>query len=192
MKINKEVIYLIPKENIKKAESNVRAYLNDGLLKKTKTNEFIIETYLSRSQESLELAESIYENNESDLWVLVISYYSMFYIANAVLLKYGYKVEDKIAHKITSDSLIVFVKDKLKNKLIEDYEEAKKETFDLINIDESESLANETIESFEFERNKRSMFQYNLGKNLTHSKAKTSLKRAKEFFSQFLFLLEST
>lgn len=99
---------MIPEKNIKKAENNVRQYLNDGLLKKTKTSESIIETYLSRSQESLELAESIYENNESDLWVLVISYYSMFYMANAVLLKYGYKVGDKIAHKITSDSLIVF------------------------------------------------------------------------------------
>ncbi|MDR1820629.1 MAG: HEPN domain-containing protein [Methanobrevibacter sp.] len=182
---------MIPAKNIKKAEINVRQYLSEGLLEKTKTNELIIETYLSRAQESLELAESIYANNESDLWVLVISYYSMFYIANAVLLKYGYKVGDKIAHKITSDSLIVFVKDKLKNKLIEDYEQAKNETFDLINVDESEVLANETIESFEFERNKRSMFQYNLGENLTHSKAKTSLKRAEEFFSQFLFLFES-
>jgi hypothetical protein len=115
----------------------------------------------------------------------------MFYIANAVLLKYGYKVGDKIAHKVTSDSLIVFIKDKFKNKLIENFEEAKSETFNLINIEESDILANDTIESFEFERNKRSLFQYNLGKSLTRSKAKTSLKRAKEFFSQFLFLLDS-
>ncbi|GAA5818630.1 MAG: conserved hypothetical protein [Methanobrevibacter sp. CfCl-M3] len=179
---------MISEKTIENAKNNVKRYLKEGLLQKTEINDFIIETYIDRSEESLEIARDIYNSNKSDLWVLVISYYSMFYIANAVLLKNGYKVGDKIAHKVTSDSLIVFIKDKLKDKLIEDYEQAKAETFDLINIEEPNIIANDLVESFEFERKKRSSFQYNLGKNLTKSKAETSLKRAEEFFSQlFVF-----
>ena len=44
----------------------------------------------------------------------VISYYSMFYIANAVLFKIGYKIGEQTPHKITADALIVFVRNKLK------------------------------------------------------------------------------
>ena len=42
------------------------------------------------------------------------SYYSMFYIANAVLIKKGYKTGDKIAHKVTADALITIIRSKLK------------------------------------------------------------------------------
>ena len=43
----------------------------------------------------------------ASLWVIVISYYAMFYAANAVLLHLGYRTGEKIAHKVTSDALIV-------------------------------------------------------------------------------------
>lgn len=65
------------------------------------------------------------------IWVVVISYYSMFYIANAVLLELGYKTGDKVVHKVTNDALIVLVMDKLKKGLLEEYETAKEDALEI-------------------------------------------------------------
>lgn len=56
----------------------------------------------------------------------------MYYIANAVLISLGYKVGDKISHKVTSDAIIVFVRNKLKKELIEEYENIREDALELI------------------------------------------------------------
>ena len=167
---------MLNKERIKEAETNVRSYLNEGLLKKTIMDEQIMKILLMNGKESLRVAEEISKNNISELWTIVCSYYSMYYYANAVLLKYGYKVGEKIVHKVTSDAIIVYIRQKLKASLIEDYEKTKEEALNLAGI-----KADELIESFDFERNKRSLIQYKTIDIKKHSKAKTSLQRAKEF-----------
>jgi uncharacterized protein (UPF0332 family) len=121
----------------------------------------------------------------SSLWVVVTSYYSMYYIANAVLFKLGYKVGDKISHKITSDALIVFVRDKLEKSLLEDYEAAKGEAMEL------NDLTDEIIESFDFERRKRSTFQYDMNYVVKRTKAGTSRERAIKFNFELEKLLEN-
>ena len=98
--------------------------------------------------DSIEIAEFLAENKKSDLWIIVTSYYSMFYIANAVLFKLGYKIGDKIPHKVTADALIVFVRNKLKKRLLEDYEEAQNEALPGIKADT-------LIDEFDKERTKR-------------------------------------
>lgn len=118
----------------------------------------------------------IHQKNISDLWVIVCSYYSMFYCANAVLLKLGFKIGDKIAHKITSDVLIMYARGKLKSSLIEEYEKTKDEALNLAGI-----KADSLIESFDSERVKRGRIQYQTIEIDKKSKAKTSLQRAKEF-----------
>ena len=80
------------------------------------------------------VADLILKENLSSLWVIVSSYYSMYYIANAVLLKLEYKVGSAVSHKVTSDALIVFVRDKLKNSILEDFEDAKAEAMELTNL----------------------------------------------------------
>ena len=65
---------------------------------------------------------------------------------------------------------------KLKESLIEEYEETKEEALNLAGI-----KADELVEYFEFEKNKRSLIQYRTIETEKHSKAKTSLQRAKEF-----------
>jgi len=167
---------MLNKERIKEAETNVRSYLNEGLLKKTIMDEQIMKILLMNGKESLRVAEEISKNNISELWTIVCSYYSMYYYANAVLLKYSYKVGEKIVHKVTSDAIIVYIRQKLKASLIEDYEKTKEEALNLAGI-----KADELIESFDFERNKRSLIQYKTIDIKKHSKAKTSLQRAKEF-----------
>lgn len=108
----------------------------------------------------------------------------MYYYANAVLLKFGYKVGEKIVHKITSDALIVYIRGKLKDSLIEEYESTKAEALNLAGM-----KADDLIQSFEFEREKRSFIQYNTKEFEKQSKSKTSLKRAKEFAREMEKLL---
>ena len=86
----------------------------------------------------------------------------------------GYKVGEKISHKVTADSLIALVRDKLKGSLIEEYEEMQKEALAGIKADE-------LMQAFDYEREKRGIFQYTTNESAKEAKAKTSLERAKEF-----------
>ncbi len=151
-------------------------------MKKREFEEIIFHVFKKNAKESLELANFIENEGKSDLWVIVISYYSMYYIANAVLYKMGYKVGEKISHKVTADALIVFVRKKLAGSLLESYEEIREEALAGIRAD---SL----LESFDFERKKRGLIQYQTKEVEKHSKAKTSLERAKEFMFEMEKLL---
>lgn len=178
---------MLDKNRIKEAEANIRTYLNDGLIKKENLNQDALRVLLKNAQESIDSAEKLNSEGISDLWVIVCSYYSMFYIANAVLRKLGYKVGEKIAHKITSDALIVYARGKLKESLIEEYENSKDEALNLAGI-----KADLLIESFDQEKTKRGEIQYKTDDFEKHSKAKTSLKRAKIFYNEMQkFLIES-
>ncbi|MEN6592586.1 MAG: hypothetical protein ABFC12_05015 [Methanobacterium sp.] len=115
-------------------------------------------------------------------------------MANVILLKLGYKVGDHNPHKITSDALIVYVRNKLKskileehdegiaekieNKILEDYDDAKAEAIEL------GKLSDEIIGNLELERKKRSKFQYEMTKEVLTGRSETSLKRAKDFLYQ--------
>lgn len=175
---------MLEKKRIKEAETGVKTYLREGLLRKKDPNEKIINTFKTNSEESLKVADMLFREDISSLWVIVTSYYSMYYMANAVLLKQGYKVGHKISHKITNDALIVYVRDKLEEKLLEDYETAIGEAMELNN------LSDELIESFEFERKKRSSFQYDMNSVVKRTKADTSRERAIKFNFELEKLLE--
>ena len=175
---------MLDEKRIREAENNIRSYLDEGLLKKTTMNKQIMDVLLRNAKESLKIAEEIHQRNLSELWVIVCSYYAMYYYANAVLLKFGYKVGEKIVHKVTSDALIVFVRNKLKKSFLEDFEEAKEEALELAGL-----KADEIIESFEFERIKRTRFQYEMTEMVKKTKAETSINRAKKFVFEMEKLL---
>ncbi len=171
-------------KRIKEAENNVKSYLEDGFLKKATINQQILNILVKNAKESLRVAEEINQKHVSELWVIVCSYYAMYYYANAVLLKLGFKVGDKIVHKVTSDAMIVYVKGKLKDTLLEEYEETKEEALHLAGI-----RADSVIESLDLERSKRNFIQYQTIEVEKHSKANTSLQRAKEFTREMEKLL---
>ncbi|NYB26851.1 MAG: HEPN domain-containing protein [Methanobacteriaceae archaeon] len=175
---------MLTEKEIKEAESNVRTYLANEELKKKKSNRFTINALINNSDESLNVAKYLYDENISPLWVIVCSYYSMFYMANAILSKLGYKVGDHNPHKITSDALIVFVRNKLKKKFLEDYDDALAEAIEL------GRLSDEIIHNLELERRKRSKFQYKMTKEVLKGQAKTSLDRAKDFVVQIEQLID--
>ncbi|MGE0792784.1 MAG: HEPN domain-containing protein [Candidatus Woesearchaeota archaeon] len=168
------------KTRIEQAKNNFNNYLNEELLKKSKFNPNIFEKLEQNSIESLEVANKLFNENISYLWVVVSSYYSMFYIANAYIYKKGYKIQHKLVHKVVSDTLIVLAKDDLILKLIKEYEEEQENAL---------SIAETLIETFEYERTKRAIFQYEMTEDLKKSKAKTSLDRAKNFVEIFRKLL---
>src|SRR3989344_3033739 len=163
---------MLSNERIKEAEKNVKSYLSEGLIRKAEFRDIVFQTYLRNHRESLLVARKLFNEKLSNLWVVVICYYSMFYIANALIYKIGYKVGSKVAHKITSDALVVFVRNRLKDRLIEDYELASSEAL---------TLSDNLLQSFDFEREKRSVFQYESTEEIKSAKAKTSLDRAEEF-----------
>ena len=126
---------MINAKRIKEAEANVRQYLNEGLMKHMQ-NETARLMYLENSDLSLETAKKLLaletESYKPFLWVIVTSYYSMYYIANAALLHLGYKIGEKISHKITSDALLAFARNKLQKKLLENYEQAREDALEII------------------------------------------------------------
>ena len=132
---------MIDQNKRKEAKQNFDKYLQDGLIKKEK-NETARAMYIKNAELSLNLAEECMNTAiRPFLWVVVISYYSMFYIANAVLLHLGYKTGSKVVHKVTSDALIVLVMDKIKKGLLEEYEDAKEDALEIASIRSEEIIA---------------------------------------------------
>src|SRR3989344_249757 len=172
------------KDKKKEARKNFAQYLNDGLIKKEK-NETAKAMYIKNAGMSLSLAEECMNNSlKPYIWVIVISYYSMFYIANAVLLELGYKTGDKIVHKVTNDALIVLVTDKIKKGLLEEYESAREEALEIASI-----KSDEIIGLYSLEMGKRSRVQYDMTESIQEQKANTSLKRARQFMLEMKKLL---
>lgn len=175
---------MISDDRKKEAQQNFSRYLQDGLIKKEK-NEIAKAMYTKNASLSLNLAEECMKSPlKPYLWIVVISYYSMFYIANAVLMELGYKTGDKIAHKVTSDALIVLVMNKIKKGILEEYENSKEDALEIASI-----KSNEIISFYDLELGKRSRFQYEMTESIKEQKAYTSLKRAREFTFEMRKLL---
>ncbi len=155
------------------AEQNFRNYLKEGKIKKVdRLNNLIYSTYLRNSLESLNVANKLFEDKVSSLWVVVTSYYAMFYIACAYLYKLGYKPGDEIVHKVVNEAMIVQARHKIKNYLLENYSEE---------MEKALAIADTQLDNYGSEKYKRSRFQYQTTDEIKETKAKTSLKRAKEF-----------
>src|SRR3989344_2240332 len=160
---------------IKNAECNFKTYLQEGKIKKvTKFDSLIYETYLRNSRESLNVANQLFQNKSSSLWVVVTGYYSMFYMACAYLYRLGYKPGEEIVHQVVNESLIVQGRHKIKNHILENYNEEKEKA--LIIVDNY-------LDNYEREKSKRARFQYQTTEEIKENKAKTSISRAKEFLT---------
>jgi len=160
-------------KRIKQAESNFKNYLEEGKIKKiSHFNKLIYDTYLRNAKESLNSANQLFQNKTSSLWVVVTSYYSMFYMACAYLYKLGYKPGNEIVHQVVNESLIIQGRHKIKKHLLENYSEEKQKA--LVVVDNH-------LDNYEREKGKRASFQYETTEEVKENKAKTSLNRAKEF-----------
>ncbi|MFW6231260.1 MAG: hypothetical protein ACOC32_04545 [Nanoarchaeota archaeon] len=138
---------MLTEKDIIQAEHTFQQFVSDGLIKKKKSNPSIITILAENANESLLLAQQTLDEGSSDLWTVVISYYSMFYIANALLRQKGWVIGDRSAHKITATALIVLLRDDVETMLIKDFEKSMDEALPKIKTDE-------LLESFDHERHK--------------------------------------
>lgn len=203
---------MIVKERILEAERNVRQYIQDGLLKvKDKDAPRFVKFFMSNAESSLRTASILEQISDDDatkdslrvergfetyLWVIVCSYYSMYYAATALLASREIRVTGQIVHKVTSDALIHYFASNMKlAKLLEQYEEARSAGLKLTGRNELmrqvEKKADELIVAYESERKKRSRFQYDIGVQAKRGFAQTSLDRAKEFVFEIGKILKS-
>lgn len=200
---------MIDEIRIKEAKANFKVYLDEELIKKDiKISEFK-DFFIYNSEMSLKTASVMFDisaskeaknklnlnvNFECFLWVLVCSYYSMFYMAIALLSKEGFKIGDKIPHKVTEDSLIaLFIDNKKLAKLLEDFEVSKEEALELIGKEDMlkkfQMRAENLMTIYNYERKNRNKFQYGTGILTKQNNAFTSLERAKNFFEEIRKIL---
>ena len=193
---------MIEKERLNEAKRNVKRYVDDGLLKLgDKDAPKFVGFFMGNAESSLRTASILQQMSdenqlketlkvgqdfESYLWVIVTSYYAMFYAATALLAKQGIRAAGQIVHKVTADALMHFfgANERLA-KLLEQYQEAQVVGLELVGREELmkrlRRKADELIISYEGERRKRSKFQYDIGVLAKRGYAQTSLERAKEF-----------
>jgi uncharacterized protein (UPF0332 family) len=196
---------MMEKKRIEEASRNVRQYVTDGLLK-TGDNEAkkLVPFFMDQAERSLRTAAIIFELStdtaakdamrlekgfESHLWVIVTSYYSMFYAALALLARQGIRAGRQVVHKVVADALIhFFISNKRLAKMLESYEEVRDTSLELIGREELlkrlEKKADELVVAYEREREKRSKFQYDVGEMAKRGYAETSLQRGRDFVSE--------
>ena len=201
---------MIEKRRIEEANRNVRQYLSEGLLMIGDSElKKLMPFFMDQAERSLRTASLLFDIStdekvkeavrveksfQSHLWVIVTSYYSMFYAALALLASEGIKAGRQLVHKVVADALVhFFISNRRLAKMLEVYEEAKETSLELIGREELmkrvEKKADELIVSYERERGKRSRFQYDVGEMAKRGYAETSLRRAREFVSEMRIML---
>lgn len=180
----------------------VDRFIKEGIIKKEKEKKFI-GFFIENAKNSLESAKLLFEVSTQDslketmglpqfngfLWVVNSSYYSMFYMARALLENDGIKIKTELSvHSVVFDALVYFfyLTGKLQKKLVEDMDEARNEASEIL----GKEKASELIEDYLNERSKRALFTYEMGAVAMQNKAQTSLLRAKRFNEEIRKIIE--
>jgi uncharacterized protein (UPF0332 family) len=164
---------MISKERIAEAQRNVKQYVDEGLLKvKDKDAPKFVGFFMKNAESSLQTASILQEISdqealksnlkvgkdfESYLWVIISSYYAMFYAATALLASRGTRVTGQIVHKVTGDALVhFFISNDRLAKLLEEYEEAETVGLELIGREQlmksMQKKADELVVAYEREK----------------------------------------
>ena len=184
---------MLQEKKLKEAETRIKQFISDGTIK-TKEKPEQVDFYLKNADDSIDSAKALFELSTNQdkqqylgftsfnglLWVVNASYYSMFYMARALLENGGIKIKtDFSIHAVTFDSVIYYfyLTGKLQKELLDDFIEAKEDAAGLL----GKQKADELMEEYFFEKKKRGTFTYDMGAILVQSKAKTSLERAQKF-----------
>lgn len=184
---------MIEDKKLKEAESRMKQFITDDIIKTKRKPEYV-DFFLKNADDSIDSAKALFElstNPEKQqylgftdfnglLWVVNASYYSMFYMARALLENGGIKIKTDLSiHAVTFDAVIYYfyLTGKLQKELLDDFIEAQEDAAELL----GKQKADELIEEYFFEKKKRGTFTYEMGAVLVKSKAKTSLERAQKF-----------
>lgn len=184
---------MLDEKRIKESKKRVEQWLTTGDIVKEKTGKFAA-FFLKNAQDSFNTAQLLYTiSTKPDLqkatgfpdfngflWVINSSYYSMFYMARALLESTGVKIKtDYSVHMVTYDALIAYfyATGKIEKEFIEEFQEASIEAEESLGKEKAKAL----MEEYFSEREKRSRFTYEMGEIAMQNKAQTSLDRARRF-----------
>lgn len=184
---------MLDEKKIKESKKRIENLLEKKDIIKDKSGKYV-DFFLDNSKNSFDSARLLFQvstrqdlkkstgfpNLNGFLWVINASYYSMFYMARALLESQGIKIKtDYSVHVITFDALIYYFYStgKIEKSIIEELEEANAEMTETLGKDKAKNL----LDDYYSERDKRSHFTYEMGEIALQNKAQTSLDRAKRF-----------
>ena len=184
---------MLEDKKIEEARRNAIKSINSGNIVKTKESNYV-DFFIKNAKDSLDSAKVLFDISTNEtiknslgtpnfngfLWVINSSYYSMFYMARALLENIGVKIKtDESVHFLVFNALIYYFYSnrKLEKHFIEDFEDAQEESSEIMGREK----AKEMIGDYSNEKEKRAKFTYEIGEIAMKSKAETSLKRAKKF-----------
>jgi hypothetical protein len=184
---------MLEDKKLAEAKARVKQYQDEGIIK-SKGKPAHVDFFIKNADDSVDSAKALFKLSTDPekqkflgftsfnglLWVVNASYYSMFYMARALLENEGIKIKTDLSiHAVTFDALIsyFYLTGKLQKEFLDDFIEAKEDAAELL----GKQKADELIEGYFFEKKKRAAFTYDMGEILVKSKAKTSLERAQRF-----------
>ena len=194
---------MLDEKKIKELQGRVANFIRDDVIKKGKENRYVT-FFLNNAKNSLDAAKLLskvsididlkktlgFPSFNGSLWVINSSYYSMFYMARALLESECIRIKTNLSiHSITFDALIhyFYLSGKLQKRFIEDLAEAREDAAEIL----GQEKAKEIIEDYFFEKRKRGNFTYEMGLVAMENKANTSLERAKRFNEEIRKMLEA-
>jgi hypothetical protein len=184
---------MLDDKKINELKNRMKNFIADGAVKTKQKKEFV-GFFLKNAEISLATSNILtaatnnpeisrqagYKDYDGSLWIINSSYYSMFYMARALLENEGIKLSSEVSiHALTFDALVYFfyLNGKLEKRLIEEFGEAQDEASKLL----GQKKAEEIIGNYFSEKNKRANYTYTMGAVAMKNKAKTSLERARTF-----------
>lgn len=194
---------MLDDKRLNEIKRRVESLVKEGIIRKEKEKKFV-EFFLNNSRNSLDSAKLLFEISTKDnlktsfglpgfngfLWVINSSYYSMFYMARALLESQGIKIKTDLSiHAITFGALVYYfyLTGKLEKKLVEDFADAGEEASEILGKEKAKSL----VEDYFYEKQKRATFTYEMGVIAMQNKSQTSLERAKRFNEEIRKMLET-
>ena len=194
---------MLDNKKVTESKKRIEQALERGEMTKEKSGKFV-SFFQENSLRSFESAQLLYNMSTQEemkkaagfpsfngfLWVINASYYSMFYMARALLEKSGVKIKtDYSVHLLTFDALVTYfyTTGKIEKQMLEEFHEANIEVQDALGKEKARVL----MEDYLSEREKRSRFTYEMGEIALQNKAKTSLDRAKNFNEALRKMLET-
>lgn len=140
---------------------------------------FKISRFIKKGADSFELAYFI---NKSKLaakgcWTITVCYYSMLYLAKAIILTKGYETDDHYATQIALGHLLI--PDKLEKEDLELLDQAHK------------IFEDEYIEYFEEARKESSISRYSPTKVYTERRVKEIIEIARKFIEKIRVIIEA-
>ncbi len=193
---------MLDNKQLEQIKKRVTSYIQERVITKESSGKFV-PFFMTNAKNSLDTARLVFtvstkkelqttvgfSNFNGFLWVINASYYSMFYMARALLENSKITLKtDLSVHSVTFDAFVYYfyLTGKLEKRLIDDFADAEQEASALLGKEKAKAL----IDNYFYEKGKRADFTYELGFVALQHKAETSLQRATHFNEEMRKIIE--